>query len=168
MSNETKTQFEDFVGEFGGKLDGWFSPAKEEKAEVQIQGIIVDYISKDRSTKLQSDSVVLELTAPLKKLAKHSGSSETLKGEKGDMVDAPVGTRIAVPMWKQLIGLYPEKCGHEVIVKRSAKARPIGKGRSMYDVSTKVSTAKVRNISGRAISNASTAAADAAAAGFVT
>lgn len=133
---------QDWHGQFGGSVDGWWAP---EKDGTTMTGILVNFIAKTRSEKLQSDSLVFELTAPAEGVK--NGGSEKMPGEKGDekLHTAPAGCQIGVPVWKQLSGMWPKKAGHKVMITRGEK-RSIGKGRSMYDITIKMTPAPVRHV----------------------
>lgn len=124
----------------GAKVDGWFSPGNDE--EVTIKGIVVDFIDSDRSEKLQSDSIVLELT---EEVANVKDANEKDAKGKGIMRTGKVGENIAVPVWTQLEGVYERKCGYYIEIVRGAK-RSIGKGRSFYDIKFRTSKTKVRDV----------------------
>ena len=135
---------EEWHGKFGGNVDGWWSPAKG--SEGVITGIISNFINKDRSDKLQSNTIVLELTAPCDGVK--NGGSEKIDGSKGDnkLHKAGIGCMIGVPEWKQLEGMWPAKAGFKVEITRSAEKRDLGKGRSMYDIKTRTSKARVKEV----------------------
>lgn len=133
----------EFHGEFGGSVDGWWSPLPE--ATATVSGILVNFIDKKRSEKLQSNSLVFELVEAADNVK--NGGSDKIQGAKGDgkLYKAPKGAMVAVPEWKQLLGSWPGKAGHKVIITRGPK-RNIGKGRSMYDIKVLVSKNPVRHI----------------------
>src|SRR5271155_2909370 len=49
-------------GQFGGSVDGWWSPPAD--ATASVTGILSNFIDKTRSEKLQSNSLVFELVEP--------------------------------------------------------------------------------------------------------
>lgn len=127
----------------GAQVDGWWSPPADK--EVSIKGIVTDFIDSDRSDKLQSDSIILELTedTPFVKDANEKGADG-----KGIMRTGKAGEMVAIPIWTQLEGVYERKCGFFIHVVRGPK-RAIGKGRSFYDVKFQSSKAKVKDIAVR-------------------
>lgn len=135
----------DWQGKFGGSVDGWWAPP-EDNQEHTLKGILVNFINKDRSDKLQSNSLVLELIEACDGVK--NGGSDKLPGAKGDnkLHKAPVGCTVGVPEWKQLEGMWPQKAGHKVFITRSGQKRAIGKGRSMYDIGVKMSNNAVRHV----------------------
>jgi hypothetical protein len=165
--NDTKVQAavdDDMVewqGEFGGNVDGWWSPPPE--ATSTIKGILVNFIDKARSEKLQSNSLVFELTEDAEFVK--NGGSDRVPGKKGDgkLHKVGKGASIAVPEWKLLVGLWPSKAGHEVAIERGPR-RDIGKGRKMYDMPNKprVSKTKRREIEVSEVHGVSDAAAETA------
>ena len=132
-------------GKFGGNVDGWWSPPEGKRIDT-LKGILVHFISKDRSEKLQSNSLVFELTEPCEHVK--NGGSEKIGGAKGDgkLYTAPVGALIGVPEWKQLEGMWPKKAGHKVQIARSGEKRNASKGRSMYPIDVKMSPKPVRYV----------------------
>jgi len=135
---------QDWQGQFGGNVDGWWSPPKD--AVASFRGVLVSYINKERSEKLQSNSLVFEVLEDTSHVK--NGGSDKMPGSKGDnkLHKAPKGCTIAVPEWKQFIGAWPAKAGHEFAFTRQAQ-RDIGKGRKMYDVKPlKISGAPRRHI----------------------
>ena len=148
-------------GQFGGSVDGWWSPPAEVTASVT--GILSNFIDKARSEKLQSNSLVFELLEPAEHVK--NGGSDKLPGAKGDnkLHKAGKGCMIAVPEWKQLEGMWPAKAGHKVIITRGPK-RSIGKGRSMYDIKPLVSKKALKEIE---ISEQPDTVSDAATGGMV-
>jgi hypothetical protein len=132
-------------GQFGGSVDGWWAPPPD--ATATITGILVNFVDKNRSEKLQSNSLVFEVTEGADHV-KNGGSSK-VPGAKGDgkLHKVGKGTNVAVPEWKLLIGLWPAKAGHKVTITRGPR-RDIGKGRKMYDmpIPPKVSKAPHRHI----------------------
>jgi len=118
-------------GEFGGSVDGWWAPPPD--ATATITGILVNFVDKARSEKLQSNSLVFEVTEGAE-FVKNGGSSK-VPGAKGDgkLHKVGKGTNVAVPEWKLLVGLWPAKAGHKVSLTRGPR-RDIGKGRKMYDL----------------------------------
>lgn len=135
----------EWQGKFGGSVDGWWAPP-EDKETHAIKGVLVNFINKDRSDKLQSNTLIIELTEDC--TGCKNGGSEKMPGEKDDkkLHTAPKGCCIGVPEWKQLEGMWPAKAGHKVLITRSGEKRAIGKGRSMYDIKTKMSGAPVKHV----------------------
>jgi hypothetical protein len=135
----------DWQGKFGGSVDGWWAPP-EDKETHTLKGVLVNFISKDRSDKLQSNSLVFELIEECDGCK--NGGSEKMPGQKDDkkLHKAPVGCTIGVPEWKQLEGMWPGKAGHKVFITRSGEKRSIGKGRSMYDIKVQMSKGAVRHV----------------------
>jgi hypothetical protein len=148
-------EMSEWRGEFGGNVDGWWSPPPE--ATATVTGILVNFIDKARSEKLQSNSVVFELLEGADHVK--NGGSDRVPGSKGDgkLHKVTKGTMVAVPEWKQLVGLWPAKAGHKVVVTRGPR-RDIGKGRKMYDVKLFVSNKPVRHIEISEVDNVSDAA----------
>lgn len=134
----------DWHGKFGGNVDGWWSP--EETGTHTLVGILSNFIDKARSEKLQSNTLVFELTEACAGVK--NGGSEQMPGEKGDnkLHTAPIGCMIGVPEWKQLEGLWPRKAGHVVYITRSGKAQSLSGGRKMYPIKTQVSDAAVKKV----------------------
>lgn len=130
-------------GQFGGSVDGWWSPPAE--VVDTITGILVNFIDKKRSDKLQSNSLVFETIEGANNVK--NGGSDKVPGAKGDNKVHKVGkgVMVAVPEWKQLLGFWPSKAGHKFTITRSAK-RSIGKGRSMYDIKVMMSKNALRSI----------------------
>jgi hypothetical protein len=143
----------EWQGQFGGSVDGWWSPPADVTAT--ITGILVNFIDKGRSDKLQSNSLVFELVEPSEYVK--NGGSDKIPGKKGDIVKASKGSMVAVPEWKQLAGMWPAKAGHKVFITRGPK-RSIGKGRSMYDLKPLVSNKPLRHIEISQIDDVSDAA----------
>jgi hypothetical protein len=133
----------EWTGKFGGSVDGWWSPPEEAGTYV-MKGILVNFINKDRSDKLQSNSLVFELLEDCEFVK--NGGSEKLKGAKGDIVKAPKGTTIGVPEWKQLEGMWPNKAGFKAYITHPGARRPIGKGRSMLELKIQMSNGAVRHV----------------------
>lgn len=132
----------DWQGKFGGSVDGWWAPDGD--GPHVMKGVLVNFIDKGRSDKLQSNSLVFELLEPCNNVK--NGGSEKMPGQKGDIKTAPTGCQVAVPEWKQLEGLWPSKAGHKVFITRSAEKRSVGKGHSMYDIGIQTSKAAVRHV----------------------
>jgi hypothetical protein len=122
---------QEWQGQFGGNVDGWWSPPKDVTAS--FRGILVSFIDKNRSEKLQSNSLVFEVLETTEYVK--NGGSDKMPGSKGDnkLHKAPKGCMVAVSEWKQFIGAWPAKAGHEFSFTRQPQ-RDIGKGRKMYDV----------------------------------
>ena len=131
----------EWQGQFGGSVDGWWSPPAD--ATATITGILVNFIDKGRSEKLQSNSLVFEVLEATDYVK--NGGSDKMPGKKGDIAKASKGCMVAVPEWKQLAGMWPAKAGHKVFITRGPK-RSIGKGRSMYDIKPLVSNKALRHI----------------------
>lgn len=142
---ENKDDLVDWQGKFGGSVDGWWAPP-EDKETHELYGILVNFIPKERSDKLQSNSLVFELTNDCAGVK--NGGSEKIPGQKGDnkLHKAPKGCTIGVPEWKQLEGMWPGKAGHKVLITRSGEKRSIGKGRSMYDIKVKMSGTPAKHV----------------------
>lgn len=138
-------EMSDWQGKFGGSVDGWWAPPEDKETHV-LKGILVNFISKDRSDKLQSNSLVFELVEECAGVK--NGGSEKMPGQKGDnkLHKAPKGCTIGVPEWKQLEGMWPAKAGHKVFITRSGEKRSIGKGRSMYDIKVQMSNNAVKHV----------------------
>jgi len=130
-------------GQFGGSVDGWWSPPAD--ATASVTGILSNFIDKTRSEKLQSNSLVFELVEPAEHVK--NGGSEKMPGAKGDnkLHKAGKGCMVAVPEWKQLEGMWPTKAGFKVRIERGPK-RSIGKGRNMYDIKLMVSKKALKEI----------------------
>ena len=135
----------EWQGKFGGSVDGWWAPPEDKEIHV-LKGVLVNFISKDRSDKLQSNSLIFELAEDCEGVK--NGGSEKMPGQKADgkLYKAPKGCCIGVPEWKQLEGMWPAKAGHKVLITRSGEKRSIGKGRSMYDIKTKMTEKPVKHI----------------------
>lgn len=148
-------------GEFGGNVDGWWSPPPD--ATSTITGILVNFIDKARSEKLQSNSLVFEVTEGAEFVK--NGGSDRVPGKKGDgkLHKVEKGANIAVPEWKLLAGLWPSKAGHKVRITRGPR-RDIGKGRKMYDMPNppQVSKAPHRQIEISQVAGVSDAATETA------
>ncbi|HYX20448.1 MAG TPA: hypothetical protein VFA98_06340 [Thermoanaerobaculia bacterium] len=145
MSTNIKdVKMSDWQGRYGGSVDGWWAPEGEDDAV--LKGILVNFIDKDRSDKLQSNSLVFELIEATEGCK--NGGSTAMPGEKGDdkLHKAPKGCMIGVPEWKQLEGLWPRKAGHVVYITRSGKAQSLSGGRKMYPIKTQVSDAAVKKV----------------------
>jgi hypothetical protein len=134
----------DWQGRYGGSVDGWWAP--EEGEEQVLKGILVNYIDKERSDKLQSNSLVFELLEATDGCK--NGGSTSMPGEKGDdkLHKATKGCQIGVPEWKQLEGLWPRKAGHQVFITRSGEAQKLSGGRKMYPIKVQVSDAAVKKV----------------------
>lgn len=130
-------------GQFGGSVDGWWSPPPDDTDS--FTGILVNFIDKKRSEKLQSNSLVFETIEGANNVK--NGGSDKVPGAKGDgkLHKVGKGVMVAIPEWKQLLGFWPAKAGHKFTVTRGAK-RSIGKGRSMYDIKVMMSKNAVRSI----------------------
>lgn len=135
---------QDWHGKFGGNVDGWWAP--EGDGPHVLTGILTNFIDKNRSEKLQSNTLVFEVIKPADNVK--NGGSEKVPGAKDDgkLHTAPAGCAIGVPEWKQLEGLWPNKAGFVIQITRSADKRSIGKGRSMYDIKAQASDKKVREV----------------------
>jgi hypothetical protein len=134
----------DWQGRFGGSVDGWWAP--EGEGEALLKGVLVNFIDKERSDKLQSNSLVFELIDSCEGCK--NGGSTAMPGQKGDekLHTAPKGCIIGVPEWKQLEGLWPRKAGHQVYITRSGKAMKLDGGRKMYPIKVQVSEEKVKSV----------------------
>jgi hypothetical protein len=144
MATDIKNvKMSEWQGRFGGNVDGWWSPPEDDKEHV-LKGILVNFIDKDRSDKLQSNSLVFELIEAADNCK--NGGSTNMPGDKGDMGKAPKGCSIGVPEWKQLEGLWPRKAGHLVYITRSGTPRDIGKGRKMYPIKVTASDDPVKHV----------------------
>lgn len=137
---------QDWQGRYGGNVDGWFSPPDEIDHPITVRGVLSNYIPSDRSEKLQSDSLVLELTDPVAFCK--NGGSEAMPGEKDDkkLHTAPPSCMIGVPVWKQLEGMWPKKAGHLVHITIMGNKKSIGKGRSMYPIKVQCSDKPVKHV----------------------
>jgi hypothetical protein len=136
-------EMSEWHGQFGGQVDGWWSPPAD--ATASVTGILVNFIDKARSEKLQSNSLVFELVEGAEHVK--NGGSDKIPGSKGDgkLHKAPKTAMVAVPEWKQLMGMWPAKAGHKFVITRGPK-RSIGKGRSMYDLKILVSNKALKHI----------------------
>jgi len=144
MTDIKNVKMSDWQGRYGGSVDGWWAPEGEDDAV--LKGILVNFIDKDRSDKLQSNSLVFELVEATEGCK--NGGSTAMPGEKGDdkLHKAPKGCMIGVPEWKQLEGLWPRKAGHLVYITRSGKPQSLSGGRKMYPIKSQVSDAPVKKV----------------------
>jgi len=121
-------------------VDGWWTPAKD--GEHTLKGVLVDFIDKNSSDMLQSNMLVFRLTETCDG-CRDGGSTNlsslalSTEGD-GELYRASTGSLIGVPEWKQLVGLWPKKAGHEVHITRG-EMRDIGMGRKMYSIETQIS-----------------------------
>jgi hypothetical protein len=160
-ANGADDDMQDWQGQFGGSVDGWWSPPKDISAS--FTGILVNFIDKARSEKLQSNSLVFEVLETTEHVK--NGGSDRMPGSKGDnkLHKAPKGCMVAVPEWKGFVGMWPAKAGHKVSFTRLPQ-RDIGKGRKMYDVKPlKVSAAPHRIIAISEVQGVGDEAAETAA-----
>lgn len=133
-------EYEQFTGAFGARVDGWWQP---EKGSV-VEGILIGFISQDRSEKLKSDNLVLELISDCK-------SCHDSKADKSVLLKK--GQNVGVPVWKQLEGLYPDKLGHAVKITMTGTTKIAGRT-DMKDFDTKTSTKPVCKMSAPSSANA--------------
>ncbi len=160
-TNPDDDDMSEWHGQFGGNVDGWWSPPPDVTAS--ITGILVNFIDKARSEKLQSNSLVFEVTDGADYVK--NGGSDKVPGAKGDgkLHKVQKGTMVAVPEWKLLAGLWPAKAGHKVIITRGPR-RDIGKGRKMYDIKPpRVSNKVLRHIEISQVEGVNDAASEAMA-----
>jgi hypothetical protein len=139
-----KIELVDWQGRYGGNVDGWWAP--EEGKEAVLEGYLINFIDKDRSDKLQSNSLVFELAEGCEGCK--NGGSTAMPGEKGDdkVHKAPAGCIIGVPEWKQIEGLWPRKAGFYAKITRSAHKMDVGGGHKMYTFKVQTSTKALRHV----------------------
>lgn len=119
----------------GGSIDvdGWWTPEQG----VSVEGILVGYISKDRSPKLKSDQLCFELIADLPgcRDARDLDKEVTLKR----------GSVVAFANYKSLDGIFPAKLGYACMLTYTGD-RPIAGQSPMKLFDVKTSTKPVRAI----------------------
>jgi hypothetical protein len=95
--NYTMEKFE------GGSVEvhAWWTP---ETKGATLKGVLIGFISQDKSDKLKSDMLVFEL---LEDLAKCKDAENTEK-----IITAKKGQNVAMSYYAGLQGLYPQKLGH--------------------------------------------------------
>ena len=115
-------------------VDGLWNPPRE--GEHSISGILVESLEVPGS--IPTRMLVLELTESCPYVV-----NIRLPGEKGLVVTAGAGCRVAVTEWQKLEGLWPTQEGHKVEITRGEK-KLLGRGRLMFDVGVRASVAKLR------------------------
>lgn len=135
MSESKQQQFtmEKFTGD-SVDVDAWWTP---EMKGGTLKGILVGFISKEKSGKLKSDMLVFELIDDLHKCK----DANDLKKN----ITAKPGQHVATAYYTGLSGLYPQKLGHVCyLTQTGAKKIPGNSDMKVFDKQT--STAPVRAI----------------------
>lgn len=142
-NDTTATQnytMEEFTGD-SVEVHGWWTP---EQGGATLKGILVGFISKDKSDKLKSDMLVFELVEDLPKCKDADDTSKIVTIKKG--------RNVATAYYTDLQGLYPQKLGHVChIHQKGAKKIPGQSDMKLF--STQSSTKPVRNIAPAAQAN---------------
>ncbi len=134
MSDKTQAfEMEKFTGD-SVEVHGWWTP---EQKGATLKGILVGFISEEKSEKLKGDMLVFELVEDLPKC---KDAEELTK-----IVTIKKGKNVATAYYQGLQGLYPAKLGHVCYIQQiNAKKIPGQSDMKIFDKQT--STKAIRAI----------------------